>query len=247
MTSTSAFASPGSSDATQHSTADEVVGELQRRIIVGDYSIGAPLRQESLADEFGVSRMPVREALRKLEAMGLVEILPRRGTFVRGPTSDEIREAYIVRAELEGLAAERAAEHIGDQELQSLREAASLFEANVAEFVSRDQSKPFSISEAKWPQANDQFHEVILTAARNERLHETVLQLHHSFPRNLTWGAISDSSSLLRRNAAEHGDILAAIEAGDKNAARKAAKRHVLRSGDLVASRYQRMLDTRDV
>jgi DNA-binding GntR family transcriptional regulator len=68
-----------------------------------------------------------------------------------------------------------------------------------------------------------------------------VVQLHGSFPRNLTWAAISESSSLLRRNAAEHNEILEAIAKGDGAAARRAAKRHVLRSGDLVASRYQKV------
>jgi DNA-binding GntR family transcriptional regulator len=223
--------------------ADELAAELQRRIIVGDYPVGAPLRQELLAEEFGVSRMPVREALRKLEAAGVVQILPRRGAFVRGPSADEIREAYVVRAELEGLAAERAAELINDSELQSLRGAAELFQTAVEEFAARTPGAAFSMVDAKWPRANDQFHEVILTAAGNQRLHETVLQLHGSFPRNLTWSAISESSSLLRRNVAEHHDILVAIEAGDSAAARRAAKKHVLRSGELVASRYQRSLD----
>lgn len=223
--------------------ADDLASELQRRIIVGDYPVGAPLRQELLAEEFGVSRMPVREALRTLEALGLVEILPRRGAFVRGPTADEIREAYLVRAELEGLAAELAAELITDADLRALREAAALFHRAVEEFAARPPGSSATMADAKWPRANDQFHEVILNASGNRRLHETVLQLHGSFPRNLTWAAISESSSLLRRNVAEHEDILRAIEAGDTAGARKAAKKHVLRSGKLVASRYQRSLD----
>ncbi len=89
--------------------ADDLAAALQNRILVGDYPVGTRLRQELLAAEFGVSRMPVREALHKLEALGLVEITPRRGAFIRGPSTEEIREAYVVRAELEGLAAELAA------------------------------------------------------------------------------------------------------------------------------------------
>ena len=242
QTAKPASLSIGSLPATSTGAADELATELQRRIIVGDYPIGAPLRQELLAEEFGVSRMPVREALRKLESAGVVQIFPRRGAFVRGPSANEIREAYIVRAELEGLAAERAAELINDSEIQSLREAADLFHTAVEDFAAKKPGAAFSMADAKWPRANDQFHEVILTAAGNRRLHETVLQLHGSFPRNLTWSAISESSSLLRRNVAEHGDILVAIEAGDPTAARRAAKKHVLRSGELVASRYQRSL-----
>jgi DNA-binding GntR family transcriptional regulator len=220
--------------------ADELAGQLQHRIIAGDYPVGARLRQELLAEEFGVSRMPVREALHKLQAAGLVEIFPRRGAFVRGPGAQEIREAYVVRAELEGLAAELAAGLIDDAALRALREAAALFQAGVEELNSPGTGGVGPASQASWPRANDQFHDVILTASGNQRLRDTVLALHGSFPRNLTWSALSESSNLLRRNAAEHQDVLAAIEAGDGAAARAAAKRHVLRSGELVASRFQR-------
>jgi len=218
---------------------DDLVTALQNRILVGDYPAGTRLRQELLAAEFGVSRMPVREALHKLEALGLVEIMPRRGAFIRGPGTEEIREAYVVRAELEGLAAELAAGLIDDSGLAALREAAVLFRVAVDEFTSRPADP------ATWPEANDRFHQVLLTACGNRRLRETVLLIHGSFPRNLTWAALSESSNLLRRNAAGHQDILAAIEAGDAAAARTAAKSHVLRSGELVVARYQRSRDGR--
>ncbi len=219
---------------------DDLAAALQNRILAGDYPAGSRLRQELLAQEFGVSRMPVRQALHKLEALGLVEITPRRGAFIRGPSTEEIREAYVVRAELEGLAAELAAGLIDDSGLQALRDAAALFCATVEEFASRAAGPAIP---ARWPEANDRFHQVLLTACGNRRLRETVLLIHGSFPRALTWPALSESSNLLRRNAAEHQDVVAAIEAGDAAAARTAAKSHVLRSGDVVVARYQRSLD----
>jgi DNA-binding GntR family transcriptional regulator len=220
--------------------AESLAAQLQNRIIAGDYPAGVRLRQELLAEEFGVSRMPVREALHKLQAAGLVEILPRRGAFVRRPSPEEIREAYVVRAELEGLAAGLAAELIDDSELAALREAAALFQSAVEELSAPGTEPALSPAAAKWPQANDQFHEVMLMASGNQRLRETVAALHGSFPRNLTWSALSESTNLLRRNAAEHLAVLAAITAGDAAAARTAAKQHVLRSGELIARRYQR-------
>src|SRR3954471_6447027 len=91
------------------SRADHLAHELQVEIITGRSPIGTRLRQEDLAARFGVSRTPVREALRQLQAIGLVEQLGHRGALVRRFSAEECRNVYLVRAELEGLAAERAA------------------------------------------------------------------------------------------------------------------------------------------
>lgn len=231
---------PARDAAASPAATDELVAELQRRILTGDYPPGTRLRQELLAGEFGVSRMPVRAALLVLDAKGLVETVPRRGAFVRGPSPDDIREAYVVRAELEGLAAELAASQIPDDDLEALRSAADLFRTCVEDFVHGGSRSGQPASEPLWSRANDQFHEGILAASGNGQLRRTVLQLHLSFPRNLTWSAISQSSSMLRRNVGEHDVILAAIEAGDPAAARDAARAHVRRSGELIASRHER-------
>src|SRR5215218_10200223 len=107
---------------------DRLAATIQARVLSGEFASGSRLRQESLAAEFGVSRTPVREALRKLQAAGIVQLEPRRGARVRGPSAREVREAYEVRAELEGLAAALAAERIRDEELRRLHQAQALFE-----------------------------------------------------------------------------------------------------------------------
>src|SRR5580765_400001 len=111
---------------------DRLAATIQARVLSGEFASGSRLRQESLAAEFGVSRTPVREALRKLQANGRVEMLPRRGALVRRPSAREVREAYEVRAELEGLAAALAATCIRDDELQRLRTAQAHFRRSVA-------------------------------------------------------------------------------------------------------------------
>lgn len=233
--------SDGVAVAGEPAVADRVADAIKRRIVTGDLPIGSRLRQEELANEYGVSRMPIREALRKLEASGILEVFPRRGAFVRGPTGQEIREAYVVRAELEALAAELATVYITDSEIQRLREAAELFRTSVLEFTSLDDGvRAASLQGATWPDANDMFHETILVASGNSQLQRSVQQLHGVFPRNLTWAALSRSSALLRRNVEEHQAILTAIDAGDEMAAREATKHHVLSAGDLVASRFER-------
>ncbi|MEV9375813.1 GntR family transcriptional regulator, partial [Klebsiella pneumoniae] len=88
-----------------------------------DIPIGAQLRQAELANDFGVSRTPVREALRQLQTGGLIEVLPNRGAVVRVPAPWEVREAYEVRAELEALAAARAVERISRSDVTRLRAA----------------------------------------------------------------------------------------------------------------------------
>src|SRR3954451_8950118 len=99
---------------------DKLAAQLQARVLNGELASGTRLRQEALAEEFGVSRTPIREALRKLQASGLVEVQPRRGALVRAPSAREIRAAYEVRAELEGLAAELAARRIHQEQLDLL-------------------------------------------------------------------------------------------------------------------------------
>src|SRR6266516_393873 len=91
------------------SVADRLAGEIADAIMVGEYPLGTWLRQEHLAERFGVSRQPVREALRRLEVVGMIEARPRRGLRVKGPEPGYIRDGYLIRGELEGLAAWLAA------------------------------------------------------------------------------------------------------------------------------------------
>jgi DNA-binding GntR family transcriptional regulator len=218
---------------------DELAGKIQAKIMSGDFVSGSWLRQETLATDFGVSRTPIREALRKLQASGLVEVVPHRGALVRRPTAQDIREAYLVRAELEGLAAALATSRILESQLDQLREAEDLFRRSVEDFVAakrarkRVEGRPLADSE--WVRANDLFHEVVQEAAGNERLRKTIADLHRSFPRKLTWSALSEDARLLDENVREHRRILEAIDKRDREEARVAMRDHILRAGELVA------------
>ncbi len=211
----------------------DLTGRLRERILSGRLAGGSWLRQERLAAEFGVSRTPVREALRALAAHGLVELHANRGAVVCAPTAREVRDAYAVRAELEGYAAELAAAWAGDADLAGLAEAAGRFELLVTGAPAGEAERPL------WQQANDRFHLAILDAAGNRRLTATVEALHASFPRNLTWSALAGHSALLAENVAEHRGILRAIEDRDPVAARSGMVAHVRRAGNLVAHRLE--------
>jgi DNA-binding GntR family transcriptional regulator len=219
---------------------ERVADGIQAQVLSGEVPIGTHLRQEALAEEFGVSRTPVREALRHLQATGLVELLPNRGAVVRGPSAREIREAYEVRAELEGLAAELAAGRISDRDLLRLREAQALFRESVATLIARRARRPEPWrDESVWVRANDLFHQAILDAAANTRLSDTIADLHRSFPRDLTWAALSQSSRLLEENIVQHEAILEAIEQRDPAEARRRMIEHVRSAGELVTLRFE--------
>jgi DNA-binding GntR family transcriptional regulator len=227
----------------RHGLVDRLAAAIQSRVLSGEIPTGARLRQETLASEFGVSRTPVREALRKLQSSGVVLVEPNRGAVVRGPSAREVREAYAVRAELEGFAAEHAVEHIGDEQLDRLRDAERLFRHSVEELIDdrrRGAAERHWSSESEWERANNVFHQVIQEAAGNSQLLATIAHLHQRFPRVLTWAELSRSSRLLEENIEQHRGILAAIEARDPIEARRRMVEHVRAAGELVARRLER-------
>ena len=215
---------------------DRLAATIQSRVLSGQIPSGSRLRQQTLAAEFGVSRTPVREALRKLQTGGLVHVEPNRGAVVHGPTAREIREAYEVRAELEGLAAELAPSRISDDQLERLREAEHLFRRSMGSLIRRRRNGKTSdwTAESDWEQANNVFHQVIQEAAGNARLLATIATLHLSFPRALSWAALSESSHLLQENIEQHHRILEAIERRDPQEARRLMVEHVRSAGELV-------------
>ena len=228
--------------ADRNSLVDRLAATIQSRVLSGEIPTGMRLRQETLASEFGVSRTPVREALRKLESSGLVLVEPNRGAVVRGPSARDVREAYAVRAELEGFAAENAVARILDSQLDSLREAEKLFRHSIEEVIHdrrRGVDSDWS-TESDWERANTLFHRVIQEAAGNRQLLAAIAHLHQSFPRDLTWAALSHSSRLLEENIEQHRRILAAIEAHNAAEARRHMSDHVRAAGELIAELLDR-------
>jgi DNA-binding GntR family transcriptional regulator len=221
---------------------DRLAAAIQSRVLSGDLPSGARLRQETLASQFGVSRTPVREALRKLQSSGVVTVEPNRGAIVNGPSARDIREAYAVRAELEGFAAEQAVSRIRDEQLERLREAEQLFRHSIQGVIEerrRGVERHWS-TESEWERANNLFHQVIQEAAGNRQLLTAIGHLHQSFPRHLTWSALSQSTHLLEENIEQHHRVLAAIEARAAGEARVAMSEHVRAAGEIVAGQLEK-------
>jgi DNA-binding GntR family transcriptional regulator len=147
----------------------------------GEIPIGAQLRQAELAKTLGVSRTPVREALRQLQTGGLIEVVPNRGAVVRVPAPWDVRETYEVRAELEGLACERAVSRITRDGLDELRAA-------------NEELRPGGDpADGSSTQANDRFHTLIHEVAGNERLARVIKEINEAFPRNVSALVLQDN------------------------------------------------------
>ncbi len=219
---------------------DELADEIESRVMTGVIPIGSWLRQEHLAEEFGVSRTPVREAIRKLQAAGIVEHVPHRGALVSGPTLRDVLEAYVVRSQLEGLAAELAATGIDDAGLMALGEIEANFEHEMRSFPSLDSSERV-VRDAllRCDEANARFHDAVHLAADNARLQRVIREVHPTFPRSLMILPLIQEDSLVDDNLRQHGAILTALQRRDPEAARKAMRAHVEWAGDLVARWFE--------
>src|SRR5881296_1111025 len=141
--------------------ADDIAVLIEEAIVSGELTPGSVLRQEQLSDRFGVSRTPVREALRRLAALGLVSFEPNRGVRVRTLSRDELREAFLVRAELESLATEVATPRFTEAGLAELEAAEERFARLTEELRSGATVTDRAALVTDWVRANHAFHDVI--------------------------------------------------------------------------------------
>lgn len=224
--------------APSEKLVSHLADKINAKIVSGEYPPGTRLRQEALAEAFSVSRTPIREALRQLEVKGVVQHTPNQGATVRALSARDIREAYQVRAELEGLAAELAVEWITDAQIERIRVAQARFAQAVEQLAAaKDKKGPARNPAAKlpnWVEANDAFHAVILEASRNRRLSQVAQDMHIGFTRGIMMSALAMDGQRMRENVAQHDAILDAIERRDAAAARRSMTHHILRSGEIM-------------
>jgi DNA-binding GntR family transcriptional regulator len=222
-------------------SAEKLVGSLAERIsakiLAGEYPPGSRLRQEALAEEFSVSRTPIREALRQLEVKGVIQHVPNQGAIVLAPNARDIREAYQVRAELEGLAISLAVEWITDEQIERMRNAQNRFAATVEKLTiaaRMSNAKAHLKNVPNWVESNDEFHGVVIEASGNRRLRQLIRDLHLGFTRSVMLSALTMDGRRMRENVAQHEAILSAITRHDAIEARKEMTHHILRSGELI-------------
>jgi DNA-binding GntR family transcriptional regulator len=188
---------------------------LREAIISRRFDFGEPLRQEDLADAFGVSRLPVREALRRLEAEGLVVMRPRRGYFVASFSSEEIEEVFDMRALLEARAAYLATARRGAADVEELEERLRIMEVEAA----RDPLDP-----AAFAAANSEFHERLFTTS-GRVLHCRMLRVLRTSGDRYTRMSVGLAREIAE-SGREHRAIFAAFRDGDAAAAAERSREH---------------------
>ncbi|HTF45972.1 MAG TPA: GntR family transcriptional regulator [Pseudonocardia sp.] len=217
--------------------AEEIAYRLRADILDGKLPLGSRLRHEDLAERFGVSRTPIREALRQLQALNLVDVRTNRGATVRVPTRAELVEVYELRANLEGFACQLAASRATSADLDELERAQAQLHGAVEAALSRPADTPLDESEfdARLADANGAFHAVVHRASGNRRLHDSILDLQRFFPRDSVWRAIAhDRETMRQMNIHEHEAIAAALRARAGSASSKAMRDHVQAAGEIL-------------
>lgn len=203
----------------QRKRSDIIADELESLVFDGTFADGERLDEVQLAKRFSVSRTPIREAFQRLALSGLVEQIPRRGVFVRQPGLSELVEMFEVMAELEAVCARLAALRITDGALADLRAAnrrcQAAVEAQDADGYYRE---------------NERFHAILYRQSGNGFLERECLRLHHRLQpfRRLQLRL----RGRMKQSMAEHEAVVAALEAGDGEAAASEIRRHVAVQGE---------------
>ncbi|WP_172327240.1 GntR family transcriptional regulator [Mangrovicoccus sp. HB161399] len=199
--------------------ADIIAETLEERICDGTYPDGERLDEVRLAESFGVSRTPLREALQKLALSGLVEQLPRRGVFVRQPGPVELMEMFEVMAEMESVCGRLAAGRISDEALAELDAA----NAECRKAVAAQDADAYYLE-------NERFHHIIYRESGNGFLAQETGALHRRLKpfRRMQLRL----RGRLPQSMSEHEQIVAALRAGDGPAAADALRAHVAVQGE---------------
>jgi DNA-binding GntR family transcriptional regulator len=203
---------------TEMSKKDLIIQQLRAEIVSGQIPPGMKLSEARLAERFGVSRMPVRDALKELESAGFVTIEQRRGTFVRGMSRSEILDLFEVREAVEGMAARLCAHRANNDLLAKLDDIIETMSRQV-EILDMD----------GYSQTDERFHELILSGASNERLSDHYRLLVQHLHRGLLSSIVTRRAGRMERSLAEHAEIMRALHAHDPRGAEDAMRNHVQR------------------
>jgi DNA-binding GntR family transcriptional regulator len=204
----------GDNEGYQGSLSERVFTQLQNDILNGKYQPGDSLVETRLSEDMGVSRTPVREAVRQLELEGLVQSLPNRGAVVTGITAKDIEDIYTIRMLIEGLAARWAAEKITPGELGELKEAIEFEEF----YTIRNDA-------AHLTKYDSRFHDTIYKACNSKPLMHTLSTFHHYVlkARNASFSTPGRAQKVLE----EHKAILQAIIEKNPDKAEKLTIEHI--------------------
>lgn len=192
---------------------------LEDLIVYGQLAPGEHLAEESLAEQLGVSRQPVREALQTMAGAGFVDLQPGRGAFVHRPTVEEVRDVFHVRGLLEADGAALAARNIDDDGRALLESIYARGEAASSQADSRELIE-----------LNTEFHDAVMSIGDNK----VSIKLLSELRRRIGWYLATIITSRAPSSWVEHRGILDAINSGDAEQARLLMSKHITHSKDLI-------------
>jgi len=192
----------------------KVCNRIREAILRGDFKPGERLKQSELADAMGVSRMPIREAFRKLESEGLIILEPHKGAVVKPINVSDIEEIYTLRAELEKMAVYQSVEHLSEDDHRQLTTLVEHMEAaqDVDEFI----------------EYNIEFHRLLMKNCKWERLNSIISNLWNGLPQQTPHILTGQKET----SNVEHRSILNAVVNKDKETAAYLVSKHISRTGE---------------
>lgn len=191
-----------------------VFSAIREAILDGSYQPGDILRESSIASELGVSRTPVREAIRQLELEGLVQSIPNKETFVAGITDEDVEDIYLIRSRLEGLAARKAAMKITEEELRQMEEILAL----TAFYVEKNEFNQLK-------ELDHKFHDIIYKATHSKTLNH-MLSDFHQYVQKARKASIS-TPGRAKESWKEHEAIYLALKERNGERAEKLIEQHI--------------------
>ena len=199
---------------TEKSLRGQVFDKIRSDILNGKYKRGEELVESSIGKELGISRTPVREAIRQLELEGLVQLVPNKGAFVTGISERDVRDIYLIRARLEGLAARMAAKNITPELLDAMEETVVLSEYH----AKKEHYEQVCEMDSK-------FHKLLYKASGSRILEHTLTDFHQ-YVQRVRMASIMKKRRMEKSND-EHDAILTAIREHDEEKAELVATRHI--------------------
>ena len=199
---------------TEKSLRGQVFDKIRSDILNGKYKRGEELVESSIGKELGISRTPVREAIRQLELEGLVQLVPNNGAFVTGISEKDVRDIYLIRARLEGLAARMAAKNITPELLEAMEETVVLSEYH----AKKEHYEQVCEMDSK-------FHKLLYKASGSRILEHTLTDFHQ-YVQRVRMASIMQKRRMEKSND-EHDAILTAIREHDEEKAELVATRHI--------------------
>ncbi len=209
----------------RHQTLRErIVDFLKESIIKGQLKPGERIAEPELAERFGISRTPIREALRQLESEGFLTVVPRKGATVSPITDRDVREFYEIKSLLEGYAARIACDRMTEKEIKRMENLNS----QMKRFAEKDDVKNFF-------RLDNQFHDVFLKACGNEKLYNLVHSLVEQFERfRITALALPGR---MRSSVKQHDEIIDAFKECNASKVERLVKANAEKGGEILVEK----------